>query len=193
MEKVIFLDRDGTINEEVHYLFRREDLRIIPGVPAALRRLKEQGYRLVVVTNQAGVGRGYYREEDVKDLHLYMNELLQAEGAEIDGFFYCPHHPVYGIGAYKQVCRCRKPDVGMFEMAERLFDVDKAASWMVGDKETDLAAGRNYGVRTALVGTGYGAGVYEEYLHKDGARPFDLYGATLMDVAEEILRRGRRE
>lgn len=188
MEKVIFLDRDGTINEEVHYLFRREDLRVIPGVPEALRRFKERGYKLVVVTNQAGVGRGYYREEDVRDLHHYMNELLRAEGAEIDAFFYCPHHPVYGVGAYKQVCHCRKPDTGMFEQAERLFPIDKAASWMIGDKRTDLEAGRNYGVRTALVGTGYGAGVYEECQRGAGIKNFDLYGATLGEVAEEIFR-----
>lgn len=87
MEKVIFLDRDGTLNAEVNYLHRPEDLQLLPGVPEALRRLKEAGYKLVVVTNQAGVARGYYKEADVDTLHRYMNEILAADGAEIDAFF----------------------------------------------------------------------------------------------------------
>ena len=87
MEKVIFLDRDGTLNAEVNYLHRPEDLQLLPGVPEALRRLKEAGYKLVVVTNQAGVARGYYKEADVDILHRYMNEILAADGAEIDAFF----------------------------------------------------------------------------------------------------------
>jgi len=113
MEKVIFLDRDGTLNAEVNYLHRPEDLQLLPGVPGALRRLKEAGYKLVVVTNQAGVARGYYKEADVDALHRYLNEILAAEGAEIDAFFYCPHHPEHGIGAYKTNCRCRKPGTGL--------------------------------------------------------------------------------
>lgn len=117
MEKIVFLDRDGTLNEEVNYLHRPEDMHLLAGVPEALRRLKEAGFKLVVVTNQAGVARGYYTEEDVKVLHRYMNELLAPEGAEIDSFYYCPHHPVHGIGSYKRsaaagnresVCFCRQ-------------------------------------------------------------------------------------
>ena len=118
MEKIVFLDRDGTLNEEVNYLHRPEDMHLLAGVPEALRRLKEAGFKLVVVTNQAGVARGYYTEEDVKVLHRYMNELLAAEGAEIDGFYYCPHHPVQRkSGAIKRsaaagnrelVCFCRQ-------------------------------------------------------------------------------------
>ena len=101
MERVVFLDRDGTLNEEVCYLYRPEDLHILPGVGEALRMLKEAGYRLVVVTNQAGVARGYYTEEDVRRLHLHMNRLLERDGAGIDAFYYCPHHPVHGIhGGY---------------------------------------------------------------------------------------------
>ena len=98
MEKVIFLDRDGTLNEEVNYLYRREELILFDGVPEALKLFKEHGYRLVVVTNQAGVARGYYGEEDVVKLHRYMNDLLRPRGAEIDAFYYCPHHPEHGIG-----------------------------------------------------------------------------------------------
>lgn len=109
------------MNEEVNYLHRKEDLVLLPGVPEALKAFKDQGYRLVVVTNQAGVARGYYTEDDVKELHRYMNELLAGQGVKIDAFYYCPHHPEHGIGKYKVRCHCRKPETGMFEMAEQGF------------------------------------------------------------------------
>ena len=187
MEKVIFLDRDGTLNEEVNYLHRKEDLVLLPGVAEALKAFKDQGYRLVVVTNQAGVARGYYTEDDVKELHRYMNELLAGQGVKIDAFYYCPHHPEHGIGKYKVRCHCRKPGTGMFEMAEQDFAVDKASSWMIGDKLIDMEAGRNYGVRTVLVGTGYGAGVHEEQ-KKKGDFPYDLYADDLLEAYNEINR-----
>ena len=187
MEKVIFLDRDGTLNEEVNYLHRKEDLVFLPGVPEALKAFKDQGYRLVVVTNQAGVARGYYTEDDVKELHRYMNELLAGQGVKIDAFYYCPHHPEHGIGKYKVRCHCRKPETGMFEMAEQDCAVDKASSWMIGDKLIDMEAGRNYGVRTVLVGTGYGAGVHEEQ-KKKGDFPYDLYADDLLEAYNEINR-----
>ena len=128
MDKIVFLDRDGTINEEVEYLHRAGALRLLPGVAGALRRLKAWGFKLVVVTNQAGVARGYYGEEEVISLHQYLNSLLAEEGAEIDRFFYCPHHPTHGTGEYRRKCHCRKPETGMFEMAEKYFKVDKARS-----------------------------------------------------------------
>ena len=209
MERVIFLDRDGTINEEVNYLHRKEDLRILDGVPEAIRLWKAQGYKIVVVTNQAGVARGYYQESDVRALHAYMNELLRGQGAEVDHFFYCPHHPEHGIGKYKKACHCRKPETGMLEMAEQYYEVDKAHSWMIGDTLNDMEAGRRYGVRTVLVGTGYGA---DQRRRAEGAAarqefaenaapvserqstagkelPYDFYAETLMDVACAILAR----
>ena len=188
MERVIFLDRDGTLNEEVHYLHKKEDLRLIEGAADALCRFRKSGYRLVVVTNQAGVARGYYQEEDVKLLHEYMNEILRPLGAEIDCFFYCPHHPEHGIGAYKKNCSCRKPDIGMFEQAEQYFQVDKAHSWMIGDKLIDVEAGKRFGVRTVLVGTGYGAKVHQELTGQERRKlPYDVYAKTLADAASAIL------
>lgn len=188
MERVIFLDRDGTLNEEVHYLHKKEDLRLIEGAADALCRFRKSGYRLVVVTNQAGVARGYYQEQDVKLLHEYMNEILRPLGAEIDCFFYCPHHPEHGIGAYKKNCSCRKPDIGMFEQAEQYFQVDKAHSWMIGDKLIDVEAGRRFGVRTVLVGTGYGAKVHQELTGQERRKlPYDVYAKTLADAASAIL------
>ena len=137
-EKVVFLDRDGTLNTEVNYLYRPEDLELFPDVAKALARLKQHGFKLVVVTNQAGVARGYYGEEDVNRLHRYLNSLLAADGAEIDHFFYCPHHPEHGVGKYKTECHCRKPNPGMLKMAEQFYRIDKAHSYMIGDKLVDM-------------------------------------------------------
>ncbi len=191
MERVIFLDRDGTLNEEVNYLHRKEDLVLLPGVAEALGALKRAGYRLVVVTNQAGIARGYYGEDEVVSLHAYMNELLAPQGAQIDHFFYCPHHPEHGIGIYKKACHCRKPETGMFEMAEQYYEIDKEHSWMIGDKKIDVEAGRNYGVHTILIGTGYGAeerAEAEENLHEGESLPWDFYADTLLEAVEEILK-----
>ncbi|MFR5731062.1 MAG: D-glycero-alpha-D-manno-heptose-1,7-bisphosphate 7-phosphatase [Clostridium sp.] len=188
MEKVIFLDRDGTLNVEVNYLHRKEDLVLLPGVPEALKAFKDQGYKLVVITNQAGVARGYYTEEDVKELHRYMNELLAGQGAGIDAFYYCPHHPAnmaLESIRFRATAASRKP--GCLEMAEQDFEVDKASSWMIGDKLIDIGGGRNYGVRTVVVGTGYGAGVHDEQ-KKKGDFPYDLYADDLPEAYDEINR-----
>lgn len=186
-EKVIFLDRDGTINEEVRYLHRKEDLRFLEGVPEALRRLKHAGYRLIIVTNQAGVARGYYGEDAVRELHVYMNELLAAQGAQIDAFFYCPHHPEAGISGYGIRCDCRKPQTGMFEQAARQFEIDKSASWMIGDKRIDAEAGKRFGVHTILVGTGYGAEEHEKQRCEGSEPPYEYYADTLSDAVGVIL------
>ena len=124
-----------------------------------------------------------------------MNQLLEKEGAEIDAFYYCPHHPVHGIGAYKKVCNCRKPGTGMFEMAEKDFPVDRAASYMIGDKRIDAQAGKNFGVTGVLVGTGYGAKEHAEdraagLIKEDGSCPaggYDAYADTLLDAVRGIL------
>lgn len=189
MERVVFLDRDGTLNEEVHYLHKTSDLKLLPGVPEALRALKKAGYKLVVVTNQAGVARGYYREEDVKSLHAYMNRILEEQGGAIDAFYYCPHHPDYGMGVYKQKCRCRKPGTGMFEMAENEFAVDKAHSFMIGDRLLDVEAGRNYGLKTILVGTGYGRDIHLKEEQNQRTSAYDYYAEDLIGAAAWIIGR----
>jgi len=190
MQRVIFLDRDGTINEEVNYLHRPEDLKILDGVAEAVRLWKDHGYRLVVVTNQAGVARGYYTEADVEKLHNCLNQVLREQGGgEIDRFYYCPHHPEHGVGAYKKQCHCRKPETGMFEMAEQDEPVDKAHSWMIGDKLIDIRAGQKYGVKTVLVGTGYGTAVHQEQVRK-GEQPYDFFAQTLVDAARIIVAGG---
>lgn len=192
--KTVFLDRDGTMNEEVNYLHRPEDLKLIPGVPQAVRQLNEAGFRVVVVTNQAGVARGYYGEEDVKILHQYLNELLGTEGAHVDAFYYCPHHPEHGIGQYKQECSCRKPGIGMFEAADRDCPVDRTQSFMVGDKLIDTEAGRRFGVRSILVGTGYGAGIRRQEAERENPEEtpgYDWYAEDLKAAADLICRLDR--
>lgn len=193
MQKVVFLDRDGTINQEVNYLHRCEDLKFLPGVPQALHELKAAGFKLAVITNQAGVARGYYTCEDVETLHHFMNQQLEKEGAAIDAFYYCPHHPVHGIGIYKKACHCRKPETGMFEMAEKEFEVDKSHSYMIGDKLIDVEAGVNYGVTGILVGTGYGASERQNIEQKKEQPLYDFYAETLMDAARYIIRTEKGE
>lgn len=189
MDKVIFLDRDGTINKEVSYLYRPKDLILLPGVPQAIKALRDKGFKVVVVTNQAGVARGYYTCSDVEHLHDYLNEQLKKDGAWIDHFFYCPHHPVHGIGAYKKACTCRKPGIGMFEMADQDYQVDKEHSYMIGDKLLDVEAGRRYGVHGILVGTGYGAAIHQEQIENQEEIRYDFYAETLMDAARYIIER----
>jgi len=151
MRKAVFLDRDGTLNVEVNYLYKPEDLRFIPGIIEAIRFWNEAGYLVVVVTNQAGVARGYYSEDDVIRLHEYINQQLETAGAHIDAFYYCPHHPEYGIGKYKVDCNCRKPKTGMLEKAISDFDIDVQESYLFGDKPSDIEAGEKLGIKSFLV------------------------------------------
>lgn len=155
--RAVFLDRDGTINVEKDYLHRIEDFEFIPGVPEAIRLLKEAGFLVVVVTNQAGVARGYYDEQAVAVLHAHIQGLLAAHGAGVDGFYFCPHHPTEGLGAYRIACDCRKGAPGMLLQAAREHGISLADSFMVGDKLADIEAGIAAGCRPVLVRTGYGA------------------------------------
>ena len=155
--RAVFLDRDGTINEEVNYLHRAEDFAFIPGVPEAIRRLREAGFLVIVATNQSGVARGYFSLEAVEELHRHIQAQLAAAGTTVDGFYICPHHPTSGVGAYRIDCDCRKGNPGMLLQAARDYHLDLGASYMVGDKAADMEAGRRAGCRSLLVMTGYGA------------------------------------
>jgi D-glycero-D-manno-heptose 1,7-bisphosphate phosphatase len=155
MKRAVFIDRDGTINVEKEYLYLSEELEFIPGAAKAIRLLNEAGFLVVVVTNQSGVARGYYTEEDVHQLHRYIASQLEQVGSRVDSWFYCPHHPS-GRGSYALPCRCRKPQPGMLLEAARRFDIDLETSVMIGDKLVDVEAGRAAGCRSILVRTGYG-------------------------------------
>ncbi|UFS71222.1 D-glycero-beta-D-manno-heptose 1,7-bisphosphate 7-phosphatase [Geomonas sp. RF6] len=154
--RAVFLDRDGTINIEREYLSRVEDFQLVPGVPLALKRLQEAGFLLVVVTNQSGIGRGFYTEGDLERLHQHMVHELESYGAKISACYFCPHHPEHGTGAYRTECDCRKPLPGMLLQASRDLDIDLPRSYMVGDKVADVEAGLKAGCAPMLVLTGYG-------------------------------------
>jgi len=155
-QKAVFMDRDGTINVEVEYLSQVKDFQFIPGVPWALKCLKNAGFLLVVVTNQSGIGRGYYDEADLAALHGHMHADLASYGAAIDACYFCPHHPEHGTGDYRRECGCRKPLPGMLQQAALDLDIDLAASFMIGDKLADVEAGLAAGCRSLLVLTGHG-------------------------------------
>ena len=158
MPPCLFLDRDGVIIEEVHYLGDPSQVRLIPGVAAAIARVNALGWPVVVVTNQAGVARGYFPESQVEVVHRHLAGLLALESARIDAWRHCPHHPTEGVGDYRVDCACRKPAPGMLLAAAREMGLSLEHGWMVGDKLTDLQAGARAGCRTWLVRTGYGSG-----------------------------------
>lgn len=152
----VFLDRDGTLNVEVDYLHRVEDLAWIPGAPRAVARLNRAGLPVIVVTNQAAVAHGYCGEDDVERLHAHMRAELARHGARIDAFYACFTHPRARVAAYRREDPRRKPGTGMFEEAIADWGVDAARSWMVGDRARDLEPAARLGMRTVLVETGYG-------------------------------------
>lgn len=155
MNKAIFLDRDGTINVEKDYIYKCEDLVFEEGSVEALKTFKNLGYILIVVSNQSGIARGYFTEEDLKAFNDNMNEKLKEESVEITEFYCCPHHPD-GLAEYKKVCDCRKPNNKMLEDAIKKYNIDREKSYMIGDKVSDIGAGLKSKLKTVLVKTGYG-------------------------------------
>jgi len=154
-----FLDRDGTLIEEVGYLANLADVRLLPGAAEAVRTLNAAGLSVVVVTNQSGVARGYFDEVHVRATHELIRSLLAEQGASIDHFDYSPFHPTDGIDDYRRDTDCRKPGAGMLLRSAAALHLDLARSWMIGDRPSDLEAGRNAGCRSILVRTGYGSAV----------------------------------
>ncbi|RDY23266.1 HAD family hydrolase [Romboutsia maritimum] len=151
MNKAVFFDRDGTINVEKNYLYKVEDFEFIKGIPQIIKKFNDDGYKVIVITNQAGIGRGYYTEEDMHKLHKHIDSELKKYDAHIDAYYFCPHHPVHGIGEYKLDCNCRKPKTGMLEKAIDDFDIDVKQSILYGDKPWDIEAGKNIGVSSYYI------------------------------------------
>lgn len=146
MNKAAFFDRDGTINVDTGYVHRIEEFQFIDGIPEFIKKWNDWGYKVIVVTNQAGIARGYYTEDDMHKLHAYMNEELAQIGAHVDAFYFCPHHPDF-TGA----CHCRKPEPGMFEQAIKDWDIDVTQSIMFGDRQSDIEAAEKCGIKGYLV------------------------------------------
>jgi D-glycero-D-manno-heptose 1,7-bisphosphate phosphatase len=155
MNRAVFLDRDGTINEEVGYLKSLDMLKVIPGAGTAIRRLNAAGFKVVIITNQSGVARGYFPESLVHEAHALLTAALRKDGATIDGIYYCPHHPTEGNSMHTVQCDCRKPATGLIDRAARDLDIDLKQSFMVGDKWSDVELGHRAGARSILVRSGF--------------------------------------
>jgi D-glycero-D-manno-heptose 1,7-bisphosphate phosphatase len=171
-QKTVFLDRDGTLIEEVDFLSRVEELRLFPFTRDAVGLLKADGFQLIVITNQSGIGRGLFDTEAMHAIHRQIQ--LELEGA-IDAFYYCPHLPEGG-------CYCRKPNLGMIEAAGRDLSIDMSSSWFVGDKDLDVEIGLNARLRTVLVETGYGRNHAKLLKRKP-----DQIAANLLEAARYII------
>lgn len=144
--KAVFFDRDGTLNVDIHYLHRPEDFVWIEGAREAIKYVNDRGYLAILVTNQSGVARGYYGEEDVRRVYDYMNAELAKIGAHLDALYYCPHHPEAKLEKYRQVCRCRKPATGMIDAACKEHAIDRTQSYFVGDTDGDMQCAANAGL-----------------------------------------------
>lgn len=182
----VFLDRDGTINEEVGYLGDLEKLNIYPNSFKAIRLINKSGMKAVVITNQAGVAKGYFSEDFVNFIHSRINETLQKKGAHIDRFYYCPHHPTEGKGDYLKSCDCRKPKTGMLIKASEELGIDLSRSYMVGDTKKDIELANNGKVKGILVRTGYG----EKEMSSD-MKP-DYVAEDILDAVNWIMRNRKK-
>ena len=173
-ERAVFLDRDGTIIEEVGYLDRPERVELFPWTIDAIRVLNRAGLAVVLVSNQSGVARGFFTEDVVDAVHQRMADLLAEGGARIDAYYYCPHHPDGKVPLFAQKCDCRKPGRGLVDRAEQEFGIEPARSFVVGDRWLDIALGRAVGAQSVLVRTGYGAS-------EEQKRPADLAADAVVD------------
>ena len=185
----LFLDRDGVLNVEVEYLHDPAGLVLVPGAAAAVAALNRRGVPVVLVTNQAGIGRGLYGEQDYRAVQRRLGELLAADGARLDAEYHCPHHPVHGLGPYRVACDCRKPRPGLLLQAARELGLDLRSSVLVGDKLSDLEAGRAAGCATVLVRTGYGAAAEAQARAAAAALPWDAACDSLAAALPFLLAR----
>ncbi|MBN2233130.1 MAG: HAD family hydrolase [Deltaproteobacteria bacterium] len=185
----VFLDRDGTVIEEVGYLGRVDQVRLIPGTAAAIRRLNQGGIPVIIVTNQAGVARGYFTESRVERIHYHLQEMLAAQGATVDAIYFCPHHPEGNRKIYRRSCRCRKPEPGMVERAITELGLETCPRlFVVGDKESDMELARRIDAMAVLVFTGHGRDEYEEKI-RHGERQPDYCTANLAAAIDWIMNR----
>ncbi|MDI6778992.1 MAG: D-glycero-beta-D-manno-heptose 1,7-bisphosphate 7-phosphatase [Bacteroidota bacterium] len=172
----IFLDRDGTINEELEFISDPENVVLIPGSVDAIREANRLGLKVFVITNQSGIARGLIKEEDLVRVHNKLVKLLNAENAHLDAIYFCPHHPDYGEPPYRTLCDCRKPNTGMLKQAEAEFNIDLKKSYIIGDRIIDIQTAHAAGAKSILVLTGYGKNqieivksqnIYVDYIAKN--------------------------
>ena len=186
----VFIDRDGTISEEVGYVNHPSRYRVFPYAARAVKLLNEAGWLAVLVTNQAGVARGYFAEALINEVHAALASELERGGARLDAVYYCPHHPTVGESPYRLDCDCRKPRPGLVRRAADELNVDLSASWMVGDRYGDVELARNAGLRSAFVLSGYGRGEWEYQRTRWPHQP-DLVAEDLLEAVREILKQNK--
>jgi D-glycero-D-manno-heptose 1,7-bisphosphate phosphatase len=186
----VFIDRDGTINEQMGYINHLSRFRILPRVPQAIRTLNRHGFLVLVVSNQSGVARGYYPLDLVEALHHLLSVRIEEKNGKIDGIFFCPHHPAGSIPEFSCNCDCRKPKTGLILQACRSFEIDLQRSFVVGDMCTDIELAHRAGLTGILVKTGYGLGEIQYTLPQKTTKPAYI-AEDLLDAARWIL--GRRD
>ena len=185
MNRAVFIDRDGTISEEVGYINHPSRFRSFPYSAAAIKLLNDGGWLAIVVTNQAGVARGYFSEEMIQTVHGQLVLDLKKDGARLDAIYYCAHHPSVGEPPYRRDCDCRKPRPGLILRAADDLDIDLGQSWMIGDRYSDIELARNAGVNSAFVLSGYGRGEWEHQRGEWKHEP-DLVAETLLEAVQLI-------
>jgi D-glycero-D-manno-heptose 1,7-bisphosphate phosphatase len=184
--RAVFIDRDGTLSEEVGYINHQSRFRLFPYAATAIKHLNENDWLAIVTTNQAGVARGYFPEEMIQTVHAMMTNELESGGARLDAIYYCPHHPSVGDPPYRVDCDCRKPKPGLIARAAREFDINLPESWMVGDRYSDVELARNAGVKSAFVMSGYGRGEWEHQEPSWKLKP-DLVAVNLLAAVKAIV------
>jgi D-glycero-D-manno-heptose 1,7-bisphosphate phosphatase len=182
----VFLDRDGTINEQMGYINHLSRFMIFHGVAEAVRLLNAHDFWVIVITNQGGVARGYYPIELMHEMHDFLTRSLNDKGAIIDGIFYCPHHPAGVMPEYSMECDCRKPKTGLIHQALDAFDIDMSKSYMVGDRHVDMELASRLEIDGILVKTGYGLGEIDYVLPQQTIKPNHI-AQDLLDAVKWIL------
>ncbi|HEY3038846.1 MAG TPA: HAD family hydrolase [Pyrinomonadaceae bacterium] len=193
--RAVFIDRDGTISEEVGYINHLSRFRLFPYAASAVKHLNENGWLAIVITNQAGVARGYFSEDTIRKVHTAMTNQLAGNDACLDAIYYCAHHPSVGKPPYRLDCGCRKPKPGLISRAARDFDIDLEKSWMVGDRYSDVELARNAGVKSMFVLSGYGRGEWEhqraEWKEQPDVIAEDLLEAVRLIVSDSVESAGK--
>jgi D-glycero-D-manno-heptose 1,7-bisphosphate phosphatase len=184
--RAIFIDRDGTLNEDVGYITEISQFRLFDFAAESIKLINDAGWYAVIITNQAGIARGDYTEEFLVQIHAQMETSLLRRGARLDAIYYCPHHPDFGVPPYRQDCNCRKPKPGLIEKAAKDHSLDLRECYVIGDRSRDVETGYAVGARSVMVMTGYGREEYSNQ-HATWTRQPDYVCENVLDAVRWIL------
>lgn len=191
-QRAVFIDRDGTLSEEVGYINHVSRFQLFPYAAEAIKELNQNDWLAIVITNQAGVARGYFSEDMVHAVHKKMAEDLAVSGAKLDAVYYCAHHPSVGQPPYRVDCDCRKPKPGLIERAARDLNIDVKSSWMVGDRYSDVQLAHNAGLKSMFVMSGYGRGEWEHQQQDWTLKP-DMTAENILEAVRLIVEQNGAE